>query len=100
MCENIALAREIILYFCMSTLFALIAYIYSYAKKHDIDFNSIFGLFEIYKRAFQFKDLKLSLSIILGIYGNSVLILISLALFHWGTSQGCVFILSRRWASI
>lgn len=67
-------------------------------KKKGIDFNSVFGLLEVYRLVFAFKNKKLSFVVLLVMYGNSLLLLIAFALHYWGVSEGCVFKLSGKWA--
>lgn len=67
-------------------------------QKKGIDFNSVFGLLEVYRLVFAFKNKKLSFLVLLVMYGNSLLLLMAFALHYWGMSEGCVFKLSGKWA--
>lgn len=98
MCDAIYYYKEFVFYFAMVTIFIAVIYMSRFAKSRGIDFNSIFGLFEVYRLVFSFKYKKLSALVLLVMYGNMLLWLVALGLNHWGGTEGCIFKLSGKLA--
>ena len=100
MCDGIDISRKLIFALCMIVLFLTIAYMATYAKREKIDFNTIDGLFEVYRRAFAREHKILFWVVLIGVYGNTLVLLFSFGLYYWGLSEGCVFKLSGRWSNL
>ncbi|MDH0729789.1 hypothetical protein N5F23_07770 [Pseudomonas sichuanensis] len=98
MCDAIYYYKEFAFYCAFITGVCTVIYMSRYARKKGIDFNSVFGLLEVYRLVFAFKNKKLSVVVLLVMYGNALLLLIAFALHYWGMSEGCVFKLSGKWA--
>lgn len=99
MCGDIDFARRLLFAVCMAVLFLAILYMGRYAKREKIDFNSVFGLLEIYRRALSRESNALFWVVVLGVFGSTLVLLVSMGLYFWGLSEGCVFKLSGRWSS-
>lgn len=100
MCDGIDVARKLLFALCMLMLFLTIIYMAVYAKRKGIDFNTIGGLLEVYQRAFACEHKMLFWVVLIGIYGNTLILLFSFGLYYWGLSEGCVFKLSGRWSNL
>ncbi len=100
MCDEIDVARKLLFALCMLMLFLTIVYMAVYAKREGVDFNTVGGLLEVYRRAFAREHKTLFWVVLIGIYGNTLILLFSFGLYYWGLSEGCVFKLSGRWSNL
>lgn len=90
-CEYIYYFREFSFYLFMFSGALLVFSSAEYARRKGVDFNSFFGMMDIYRRIFQFESKRFSLVFLFVMGGNMILWLASIALYYWGGSRGCVF---------
>lgn len=100
MCDAIDIARKLLFALCMLMLFLAIMYMAVYAKREKIDFNTVGGLLEVYRRAFAREHKMLFWVVLVGVFGSTLILLLSFGLYYWGLSEGCVFKLSGRWSTL
>ncbi|MDH0729790.1 hypothetical protein N5F23_07765 [Pseudomonas sichuanensis] len=86
--DGIDISRKLLFAFCMLMLFLTIVHMAIYAKREKIDFNTVGGLFEVYRRAFAREHKMLFWVVLIGVYGNTLVLLFSFGLYYWSSLRG------------
>lgn len=89
MCSWLNAITKILFWNSFFGIFFTVFYASSYCKKNGINMNTFPGLFEMYRRAFRFENKKLSLIVLVTVYGGTLAGVSMIFLVFYARSQGC-----------